>query len=150
IYPIFSTWRSGFTESLTAMLQDGLKKSFGLSEVPSRGWGERTTDATDRAIESEVNEGRARSLWSERKDNIKYGCQGDGGTCAQATELKTLQQNLGGALEIHLVGHSAGAFVCGRVLELFTTLGLKAKSCSLYAPACDTNFALKFYQTAEA
>jgi len=149
IYPVFSTWRSGFTESLSSMLQDGLKKTFGLSEAPSRGWGERVTDATDRAIESVAHEVLARSLWSEMKENIEHGCRIGGGTHALAAELKNLQQNLGGTLEIHLVGHSAGSFLCGRLLNIMSQLGLKAKSCTLYAPACDTHFALNFFQTAQ-
>jgi len=54
------------------------------------------------------------------------------------------------ALEVHLVGHSAGSILLGHLLKrLATPAGAAApveiSSCSLYAAACSVEFALEHY-----
>jgi hypothetical protein len=46
---------------------------------------------------------------------------------------------------VHLVGHSAGAIVLGAFLARLKQSGLKAKTVSLYAPACTVSFASQTY-----
>ena len=51
-------------------------------------------------------------------------------------------------LEIHLIGHSAGSILLGHMLDDFPRNGLEVASCSLYAPACSVDFAIRHYQKA--
>jgi hypothetical protein len=52
-------------------------------------------------------------------------------------------------LELHLVGHSAGAILLGHLLPLLAAAGngaaLKVSSCALYAAACSVQFAVQMY-----
>ena len=59
----------------------------------------------------------------------------------------------GKKLELHLVGHSAGAILLGHLLERLVQADLAAaaprvRTCTLYAPACSTRFAGERYLTA--
>jgi len=62
--------------------------------------------------------------------------------------LARLQKDSGNRLEIHLLGHSAGSFVCGRLLTELRQRDLKARSCTLFAPACELKFALDHFKPA--
>ena len=48
-------------------------------------------------------------------------------------------------LEIHLIGHSAGSIILGHFLDRMIAQKIALASCSLYAPACTMDFAVKKY-----
>jgi hypothetical protein len=48
-------------------------------------------------------------------------------------------------LEVHLVGHSAGAILLGDLLERLATRKIPANGMTLYAPACTVAFATRQY-----
>jgi hypothetical protein len=61
-------------------------------------------------------------------------------------ELRDALAKNGKALEIHLVGHSAGSILLGHLLDrLAGPEPLRAASCELYAAACSSGFAVKHY-----
>lgn len=152
IYPVFVTWRSGWAETLADLLAAHLKEATGM-EVPARGVGEVIDEAWDRAIEAIAHELLARSLWTEMKQNVAAGMTDGRDLSVLARLLCELSKQVAPNIQLHLVGHSAGAFVCGRLLSLLRAMPLNGKrpeigSCVLYAPACDLNFAAEHYGAA--
>jgi hypothetical protein len=146
IYPLFVTWRSGPLETLGDMVQEAADK-FGLGglfDAPARGWADRITDATDRLLEP-VLRGPGGALWGQMKLNAVRASEDNGGGMRLTVErLQRLRESLP-ELEIHLVGHSAGAIVLGAMLARMKEARLKVASLRLFAPACTVSFALKHY-----
>ena len=148
IYPLFVTWKSGWQETIANMLEDGFVSEFGQA-APARGLSESYTEATDRAVEVLARQVLARSLWSEMKENVARAAASDRGFCLLAGRLRQLAEAAGGKLQLHLLGHSAGSYVLGRLLgELGTAPAIATASCTLYAPACDIEFALQYFKPA--
>jgi hypothetical protein len=130
------------------MLEDGANQLFGGKIVPSRGLGDMLVEASDRTLETFLRGVLGKSIWSEMKENVARSTHKGRGVDALADQLKRLADESKQKLEIHLIGHSAGSFVCGKILAEFRERGLKAKTCTLYAPACDLKFALDHFKTA--
>jgi len=145
-YPLFLTWRTGPIETLSAILEDELKKI----PRPEGDAGElfdrvkdTVAEALDRTIEV-LARPAAKPIWSQMKQNAAAAAQAKHGCDMLADALLSLQNQTPG-LEIHFVGHSAGSIILGHLLDLFSARGLKVSSCHLYAPACTVEFALKHY-----
>ena len=133
IYPLFYTWRTGVWETIVAKLEDLGGKT--PAEKIAAGF---ISDIKDGLLETFAH--TARWIWNEMKDNAE-GAKAEGRALALiAANLKLLQNKYPGT-EFHLVGHSAGSFVHGYLLDLMATLGIKPASLSLYAPACSLPFA---------
>jgi hypothetical protein len=69
------------------------------------------------------------------KENARLACEDGGGADYLAGRIAQLQLD-GHPLELHLVGHSAGSILLGRLLPELYAWGLKVKTLTLYAPAC--------------
>jgi Papain family cysteine protease len=145
IYPVFVTWKSGWQEILGNMLEDGVKQLFG-GIVPSRGLGDRLTEVSDRTLEVFLRGVLGKSIWSEMKENVMRSTHRGRGIDVLATQLQRLRGESRNNLEIHLIGHSAGSFVCGKLLSELKRGGVSVKTCTLYAPACDLQFALDHFK----
>ena len=97
-------------------------------------------DLTDDLIEKAVG-GIGTKLWNEMKADASLPFQPnhDG-----ETALRLFAQHLAGHnIPIHLVGHSTGAVLVGRLLEALDRVmpgGLTIDSVSLMAPACSIDF----------
>lgn len=148
LHPLFVTWKSGWAEVIGKMLTDGFRASFPGEAEPARGLGDRILDATDRALEALCRQLLVRAMWSEMKENVTRGEQDGQGIDALAEQIAALASDAGKAFELHLIGHSAGAFVCGRLLTELAARGIGAAGCTLYAPACDLDFALTHFKSA--
>jgi hypothetical protein len=148
MYPLFVTWKSGWTEILGDMLLDQAQKWLGGAPPPSRGLFDKLTESTDRALEALLRETLAKSMWTEMKQNIAASSGTGRGIDLLAQRIAELSRDLGGNLEIHLMGHSAGSYVCGALLNKLRRSRIKVKSCTLYAPACTLDFALKTFKPA--
>ncbi|RZL33613.1 MAG: peptidase C1 [Rubrivivax sp.] len=154
IYPLFFTWKTGPGETLMDMLED-LKHRV-IAGDRSEGWLDRlrevAAEAKDRAIEA-VGRQFARGIWSEMRENAAGGGTEDHVLDLAADmlrELRNLLAKSGKALEIHLVGHSAGSILLGHLLDrLGGTDVLPAASCELYAAACSSRFAVTHYGGAD-
>ncbi|MDB5973002.1 MAG: family peptidase domain protein [Hydrocarboniphaga sp.] len=146
IYPLFITWRTGVWESIVGMLHDTTDKLFGASIVGS-GW-EWARDQADRAIEALAERALVKPVWMQIKQNAEAAADGGSGLWQVATHLRALKQALP-SLEIHLVGHSAGAILLGHLLDLCAPAAavpaLAIRSASLFAPACTLGFANRRY-----
>jgi hypothetical protein len=148
IYPLFVTWRTGFAESLTAILRDRAKEcGIDLELLRARGMfddvREAILEARDRAFEAAAEQILAKAVWTQMKQNAEAAAAG-GALGLVATHLQRLRQSADG-VEIHLVGHSAGAILLGHLLERMIARKVPAGSMSLYAPACTMAFATRQY-----
>jgi hypothetical protein len=148
IYPLFITWKTGWRETIEDMLEDGFRTEFGQA-APAEGLGETLTEATDRAVEVLSRQVLARSLCSEMKENVARAAASDRGFCLLSGRIRQLAAASGGRLQVHLLGHSAGSYVLGRLLgELAVDPMQAVTTCTLYAPACDMEFALQYFRPA--
>lgn len=151
IYPLFFTWKTGPGETLKDMLED-LKHRVLDSADRSEAWLDRlreaAAEAKDRAIEAVARQ-FARGVWSEMRENAAGGATADHVLDLAARMLRELRDALarsGKTLELHLVGHSAGAILLGHLLgRLAGANPVRAASCELYAAACSSAFAVQHY-----
>lgn len=137
IYPLFYTWRTGFIESVGSRLEDVL--GIAPAEAIATGF---LADAKDALIEAVAH--GIKWVWNEMKDNAECGKQPGRALDLLARSLGKLVKAAPG-VEIHLVGHSAGSFVHGHLIELLTREKLTPASVTLYAPACSLEFAAAHY-----
>jgi pimeloyl-ACP methyl ester carboxylesterase len=148
IYPLFVTWHTGFADSIAGILEDKAKSlGIDLELMRSRGLfddlREAIIEASDRAFEAAAERILAKAVWTQMKQNAEAAASG-GALGLLATHLQRLQQAKGD-LEIHLIGHSAGAILLGHLLERLIGRNLAARSLTLYAPACTVAFASRHY-----
>ena len=152
VYPLFITWRTGFRECLTCMLNDAVNRFFRPSEAePSRGWAtelkHHLAEARDRSIEVACEQLLAKPIWVQMKQNAAASIEEGAGLSLVAKHLLELHKQLP-ELEVHLIGHSAGSILLGHLLDQLKTQQQKVTTCSLYAPACSVGFALSHYAPA--
>ena len=81
------------------------------------------------------------ALWREMKGGAEkaFAPSGDGNSVMKAFA----RQIDGQVIKLHLVGHSTGAILLGHLLDRLSHLGgwkLPLETCSLFAPACRTEF----------
>ena len=142
-YPLFMVWKTGLFESIGDIITDNFRAT------PSRvgGLREALTNVTDGLIEQTIGRPLARPVWSEMKDNAEGASQPTRGMDLLVTALQNLVQTWGDKLEIHLIGHSAGAIFLGWLVDLLAARGLDARATSihLYAPACTVQFANRHF-----
>ncbi|MCW5872879.1 MAG: C1 family peptidase [Candidatus Eremiobacteraeota bacterium] len=140
IYPIFVVWKTGLKETLLNILEDRMGEADGLSA----GFFE---DMLDRTLEAIAHSAPIRAIWGEMKQNALGGVRPGGALSLLAKNLSELHAQVPG-LEIHLIGHSAGSIIHGHLLSNLRTRGEKARSVSLWAPACTVPFANEHYGAA--
>jgi Papain family cysteine protease len=138
VYPIFVMWRSGIWDSIKSILAG----TPGDAVDPSRGLG----DVGDKIIEL-LAAIPGSALWGNMKNRCDWAAGDRGGVTALVAALGKLQKSHPD-LEIHLVGHSAGAIMIGEALPGLARAKIKPASVSLYAPACTARFALDTYGAA--
>lgn len=149
IYPLFVTWKTGFGESITGMLDDAVGKFFKPSEeMPSRGlWSDianKLKEAKDRSVELACENILVKPVWMQMKQNASAAADRDAGLTLLAGHLAELKNRIP-ALEIHLMGHSAGSILHGHLLDRLALKKVQVKTATLYAPACTVGFALDHY-----
>jgi Papain family cysteine protease len=153
IYPIFFTWKTGFLESLKGIVGDVVEGT-----PPQSAWRDvlesvknAAADARDRTVELACQEVLVKAVWSQMKQNAAAAAHEDQPTLGlTAQHLATLARGRAKPLRLHLVGHSAGSILHGYLLEKLAEQGLKAATCSLFAPACTVPFAVEHYLNAPA
>ncbi len=134
IYPIHFMWETGIWETLKAIVTDVFRhKRFGGIWDSVK---DRFKDLADDAIELAVR-GPGRPIWAQMKDNAERASLKDHGADYLAGQLATYKEN-GGKFELHLVGYSAGSILLAHFLPILDQWGLRAKSLTLFAPACTT------------
>ena len=147
-YPLFMVWKTGLLESIGHIIDDALRRR----PPAASGIGEWISERTDLLLEQTIGRPLARPIWSEMKENAAFGFDSGRGGDLLITALNKLADTWGDALELHLVGHSAGAILLGHLLSAMAARGSAAlvKSVHLYAPACTVAFANRHYATQPA
>ncbi len=142
-YPLFLVWKTGLLESIGNILRGVLSRE----PQPAAGIAGRISDYTDLFVEKTVGRPFARPVWSEMKENAELAFGSGRGGDLLVTALQKLCESWGDKLEIHLVGHSAGAILLGRLISALSARNLvgKVTSTHLYAPACTVEFANRHY-----
>jgi hypothetical protein len=163
IYPVFLTWRTGVLESLEGIFEDiqqGVEPTGAFRDV-WRVVRDTIGEARDRAVEVACQTAGVKAIWSQMKQNaraaraLRQPIAGADGKVAQqdptlvllADALDRLKTKLP-RLELHLVGHSAGAILFGHLCDALRDRSVTVNSCTLYAPACTVQFALDHYEPA--
>lgn len=137
VYPLFYTWRTGAWETIMAKLQDVL----GVAPEGKIATG-MVGDAKDYLLESGAH--AARWIWDEMKGNAD-AAQAEGRALDLMVANMAWLQGKYPDTEFHLVGHSAGSFVHGYLLDMMAKAKIKAASLTLFAPACSLEFANRHF-----
>ena len=147
-YPLFMVWKTGLLESLSGIIGDAFRKQPAFAG----GAGEWIAERSDLLIEKSIGRLLARPIWSEMKENAGLAFAGGRGGDLLVTALLRLADTWGDALELHLVGHSAGAIMLGHMVSALAARGLAPRlgSIHLLAPACTVQFANRHYAPQEA
>lgn len=144
-YPLFLVWKSGILESIKDIIAD---KSRPDDTTMAKGFGDFFSDHfSDPVIEKTIGRPFARPLWSEMKENALLASESGRGGDLLTDALLSLASGWGDDFELHLVGHSAGSIILGKLLDTFSKKGLmtNVKSLHLYAPACSVAFANRHF-----
>jgi hypothetical protein len=152
IHPLFLTWKTGVGETLGDIVDDCARKVLGPDGAAAGGLFDFVAEARDRAVEAFANI-FAKGLWSQMRQNAEASMAPGRSMDLLAVNLAALSERLktgGKKLELHLVGHSAGALLLGHLLERMSAADLKATSpaartCTLFAAACSMQFAVNHY-----
>ncbi len=146
-YPLFLVWKTGLFESIGNILAD--KMSAGVAGK-SGDFGDWVSDKiADPVIEKNIGRPFARPVWSEMKENAELASESGRGGDLLVDALHSLSGSWGESFELHLIGHSAGAIILGRLLSRLAQKDLidSVTSVHLYAPACTVAFANRYYAT---
>ena len=135
VYPLSLIWKTDFWTTLKNILQDAVSRRRPEGVVDATK--DFMLDRLDDALEPLARVIGGKGQWSEMKENA---------TLASDFGLKVVLEQIAGlkakhpALEIHLVGHSAGSILLGGLVAAMTAKGAKHRvpvtSCTLWAPAC--------------
>jgi hypothetical protein len=150
VYPIFAVWQSGVEDTIRNILEDqfaGQKQALGPAGNQLDRLLEAMAEAKDNFLEAIIARPLVKPLWSEMKENAEGASAAQGALTILAAALAELNNEFDG-IEIHLIGHSAGAVMLGAFLDVLTAKKLQVKSLTLYAPACTVGFALKHFAPA--
>ena len=133
VYPLAFIWRSDYWTTITNILKDAMRRRRpeGMLDAAK----DFMLDRLDDALEPFARVLTGKSAWDEMKQNAFAASTEKGAASLVADHLKTLAGKLPG-LEIHLIGHSAGAILHAPLVKLLTDRGLKIETCTLWAPAC--------------
>ncbi|MDB5868985.1 MAG: peptidase, partial [Polaromonas sp.] len=142
-YPLFLVWKTGLLESIGSIVGDAFRRQ----PVLAGGVGEWVSEKTDLMLEKTIGRPLARPVWSEMKENAELAFGSGRGGDLLITALQKLVDTWGDALEVHLVGHSAGAIILGHLLTALAArrAAEKVGTVHLYAPACTVQFANRHY-----
>lgn len=139
IFPIHFMWETGFFESLSDVIFNAHRKA----EARVGG----ISDFFDRMIEA-VARGPGAAVWRDMKWDADQSFKASGGGRRAVNALLAGNAKRTNPLEIHLVGHSAGAILLARLLDAMDTMNpLKSpvSSVSVMAPACTVDLFKKSY-----
>lgn len=151
-YPLVFIWKSDYWSTLKNMLQDAARRRRpeGILDDAK----DFMLDRLDDALEPIARLFTGKAEWDEMKENAtRATCTADGGARLVANEIALLAKQFP-ELEIHVVGHSAGSIFHAPLVQYLSAtgpiktgslaqakqsgLGLKIKTCTLWAPACTT------------
>ena len=148
IYPLAFVWRTDFWDTISAVLRRALRERQ-PDEAPSSK-ADFLLDRLDDGLEPLVREMGGKLHWDEIKRTAAQAtAQSDGAVRLTLDRVAALVAR-DPSVEVHMVGHSAGALLLAPAVQALTTrgkitsgpmrgrrgLGVPVSSCTLWAPAC--------------
>jgi Papain family cysteine protease len=133
-YPLFVVWKTGLLESLAAIAADTRRAD------DAKRAGNFFSDRVSDPLLEKLLHTPGRAVWRQIKHAAQEANTPDGGLTQLANSLQTLLA-LEPALQVHLVGHSAGSLVLGPLVGALQKRRIPLVSAHLYAPACTVDFA---------
>jgi hypothetical protein len=124
VYPIYFVWETGFMQSVGQLLG-------------GHGGGEEGVfDFTDKRLEEIARRAGGPAIWGVMKQNAHAAVAPSGGAFLAAQRLADFCRRHPGAVELHALGHSAGAIFHTSFLPAALDLGVPPfKALHLLAPA---------------
>jgi hypothetical protein len=148
VYPLGLIWKSDYWTTLTNMLEDALgrRRPEGLL---NRGL-DFMLDRLDDALEPLARTLSGKLQWDEMKENARKATESAQGGARVVADRLAEWMTGDPDVELHVVGHSAGAILHAPLVQLLTATGkitsgptkgaigkgLPIASCTLWAPAC--------------
>ncbi len=151
IYPVVFVWRTGFWDTISAVLRRALAERQHDSTVSAHS--DFMLDRLDDGLEPTAREEGGKLQWDDIKRTAQQATAlADGGVRLTLDRVARLVQR-DPSVEVHLVAHSAGAILLAPAVQLLTSrgritsgpmkgrkgLGVTVHSCTLWAPACTTD-----------
>jgi hypothetical protein len=125
VYPIFFVWETGLWETLAQLLT-------GRRALAERG----LSDLSDRLLEETARRAGGPKIWGGMKYSAERSVGGDGGARYVAHKLAAFVGAAGHPVELHAVGHSAGAILLSWFIPEAVNAGVDGfRTVSLLAPA---------------
>ena len=147
IYPVSFIWHSDFWNTVTNILQDAIRRRRPEGFIDASK--DFMLDRMDDGLEPLARTLAGKLLWDQMKQNARLATEAvDGGARMALEHIADLAGN--DDVEIHIVGHSAGAIFHAPLVRLLTSggaitsgllkgetgYGVRVASCTLWAPAC--------------
>jgi hypothetical protein len=162
VYPISFVWKSDFWTTIANILRDALSRrtSGGILDSAK----DFMLDRLDDALEPLGRVLTGKAEWDEMKENALAATTAARGGARIALEHIAAAVAADPKIELHVVGHSAGAIFHARLVELLASrgiiktgplkgvqgYGLPIKTCTLWAPACTVDLFKETYMPAVA
>lgn len=148
IYPVSFIWHTDFWTTTTNILQDAVRRRRpeGVLDASK----DFMLDRLDDALEPLARALTGKLQWDEMKENARLATESaNGGARIALKHIAELASN-DPAVEIHVVGHSAGSIFHAPLVRLLTSngkiatgllqgktgYGIDVATCTLWAPAC--------------
>jgi N-acetylmuramoyl-L-alanine amidase len=130
VYPLYFVWETGLLEALGRVITGRSGGEEGL-------FGTLITELTDQGVESLARLLQGPAIWSDMKQSARLAVEpNDGGAHYVGQKLAEFCTRHPGAVELHAVGHSAGAIFHASFLPAAFALGAPPfRSLALLAPA---------------
>lgn len=147
IFPVFFMWHSDFWSTVKNMLDDALTKRKS-KDIPG-GIKDFMLDRADDFFEYILRE-PGKLVWKEMKENAfgAAGRESGGATKYLDLLMEKIRSDSANSYEIHLIGHSAGSILHGPVVSYLKKRNFPVTSCTLWAPACTSEFFFEHYHSA--
>ncbi len=151
VYPVVFVWRTGFWDRISAVLRRALAERQHDSTVSAQS--DFMLDRLDDGLEPAARQEGGKVQWDDIKRTAQQATAlADGGVRLTLDRVARLVKR-DPTVEVHLVGHSAGAILLAPAVQLLTSrgkitsgpmkgrkgLGVTVRSCTLWAPACTTD-----------
>ena len=160
VYPLAFIWKSDYWTTLQNMLRDALSRrtTGGILDAAK----DFMLDRADDLLEPVARALTGKAEWTEMKENAEAATTTAKGGGRQVLALLAEFAKKDPTVEIHIVGHSAGAIFHGPIVQLLTAKGkisdgplkgvdgykLKIASLNLWAPACTVEYFNQYYADA--
>lgn len=151
IYPVFLNWNNGMDtlpERLQQMAGTGTGAGAGIGTGTAAHLSAQEQAASDRRLEAGADAAGLKASWTQCRHQAQQATAADDPPRALHVLIRALQTLSDAASpanrpQLHLIGHSAGALLCGQLLNGLRDMPVA--SCSLLAPACNTEDASRYF-----